>query len=148
MIDLDEFNYEDLIIITHLFWFFKFSLKLLSKLFIFKKFNLFFFSNVRRRNIPKMKSWTRPNLSGPVIQTIFLKRNMVNSTSHWLTTGKNTWPSNISVLKANWNSEPYFSSPKGLLLICLKTRSKRTISNYMSEGFSSWTTARSSSLST
>ena len=43
MIDLDEFNYEDLIIITHLFWFFKSLLEFLSKLFIFKKFNLFFF---------------------------------------------------------------------------------------------------------
>merc|ERR1712038_691036 len=97
-----------------------------------------------RKNTPKMKSLTKPSQSGPETQMISAKKNTENSTNPLPMIGKNILLSNISQLKDNLNSVPFFSSQNELPSICSKTRKPKTTLSFMSEEFSSWTTAKNS----
>merc|ERR1711944_96713 len=86
-----------------------------------------------------MKSLTKPSPSGPETQMI-----SANSTNPLPTIGKNILLLSTSQLKDNLNSVPFFSSQNELPSICSKTRKPKTTSSFMSEEFSSWTTAKNS----
>merc|ERR1712018_1065651 len=101
-----------------------------------------------RKNTPKMKSLTKPSPSGPGTQMISAKKSTENSTNPLPTIGKNILLLSTSQLKDNLNSVPFFSSQNELPSICSKTRKPKTTSSFMSEEFSSWTTAKNSSLNT
>merc|ERR1711944_387263 len=97
-----------------------------------------------RKNTPKMKSLTKPSPSGPETQMTSAKKNTENSTNPLPTIGRNILQSSTSQLKDNLNSVPFFSSQNELPSICSKTRKPKTTSSFMSEEFSSWTTAKNS----
>jgi len=79
--------------------------------------------------------WTRNSMTS-------LKKSMLPFTSPSQMTGRTTWQLNIFQWKDNWSSDPYFSRPNAHLLIYSNPEKREIISNFTSEGFSSWIIAR------
>merc|ERR1712137_1113776 len=73
----------------------------------------------KKKSRPLNLNWsTRTDLSGCVLQLKLPKNNMLNFTNLLPMIGKNTWLSNISLLKVNWNSLLSSLFQNELLLIC------------------------------
>ena len=100
----------------------------------------------KRRKSKKLpmnsKNRTKPNHCGWEKVKTLLKMSTLLSTKPLPMTGKNTYLSNISQLKDNWNSKLCFSSLKEHHSICLKPKRKKITLNCMSEESSLWMTAR------
>jgi hypothetical protein len=100
-----------------------------------------------RKSQRRQKSSTKLSLYGLATHPTSLRKNMAASTSPCLMIGRTILPSNISLLRVNWNSVPSFSFPRELLSTFSNPRKRRTISNFTSDVSSSLMIVKNSSLS-
>jgi len=101
-----------------------------------------------KKSTANMNSLTRLSLSGLKNPKKSPRKSTVSSTSRSLTIGKTICPSSISPLRVNLSSDRFSSFPREPPSICSKPRRRKIASSSTLEEFSSWTTAKSSSLNT
>lgn len=86
-----------------------------------------------RRSTLNKKNWTRPSPFGPEILMTWGIWRILQESYQWF--GR---PPGTFLWKVSWNFGHWSSSPTGIPLTSLRTRSKRTTSNFMSIMSSSW----------